>query len=285
MDDDRRAAVAEQRVRTVAQSYVLILKAGARLSSRVDSKVQHVAGVVAFGILESVLFVFRIEMRTCGFEVGRIAFGILMEVDGVFAGRQIVEIQLEFDAGSLLRQHDTSDRLALGIFHFNLGFGCTGQSEKDHSNSRRERGEGCEFHAGNYSDCDAEKATSAPLGHAPSTAPWSILRESFKFLSGKSAIMALDAVEQVTEQAPADSFQVLEEKIFRTIEMYKGARQAQAAAERDAQRARQQLEERDEQIVALRRETVQLRKEREEIRGRVEKMLQQIDSIAEERAS
>jgi hypothetical protein len=30
---------------------------------------------------------------------------------------------------------------------------------------------------------------------------------------------------------------------------------------------------------------VQLRKEREEIRGRVEKMLQQIESIAEERAS
>jgi len=98
--------------------------------------------------------------------------------------------------------------------------------------------------------------------------------------------MALNAEEQVAEQAAtADNFQVLEEKIFRTIEMYKGARQAQAAAERDAQRAREQLEEREEQLVALRRETVQLRKEREEIRGRVEKMLQQIDSIAEERAS
>ena len=56
-------------------------------------------------------------------------------------------------------------------------------------------------------------------------------------------------------------------------------------AERDAQRFRQQLEEREEQLVALRRQTVQLSKEREEIRGRVEKMLQQIDSIAEERAS
>lgn len=97
--------------------------------------------------------------------------------------------------------------------------------------------------------------------------------------------MALNAVEQLTEQAPVDNFQVLEEKIFRTIEMYKSARQAQAAAEGDAERARQQLEEREEQLVALRRETVQLRKEREEIRGRVEKMLEQIDSIAEERAS
>ena len=98
--------------------------------------------------------------------------------------------------------------------------------------------------------------------------------------------MALNAVEQVAEQAAAaDNFQVLEEKIFRVIEMFKRARQAQAAAERDAERARQQLEEREEQLVVLRREAVQLRKEREEIRGRVEKMLEQIDSIAEERAS
>jgi chromosome segregation ATPase len=101
--------------------------------------------------------------------------------------------------------------------------------------------------------------------------------------------MALNAAEQVSEQVPeqssADDFQILEEKIFRTIEMYKAARQAQASAERDAQRVRQQLEEREEQLVALKREAVQLRKEREEIRGRVEKMLEQIDSIAEERAS
>jgi uncharacterized membrane protein YccC len=89
-----------------------------------------------------------------------------------------------------------------------------------------------------------------------------------------SAIMASNAVEQVTEQVPADDFQALEEKIYRTIEMYKAARQAQATAERDAQRARQQL-------VTLRREAVQLRKEREEIRLRVEKMLEQIETIAE----
>ncbi len=97
--------------------------------------------------------------------------------------------------------------------------------------------------------------------------------------------MSLNAVQQVVEQAPADDFQALEEKIYRTIEMYKSARQAQAAAERDAQRLHQQLEEREEQLVVLRREAVQLRKEREEIRGRVEKMLAQIESIAEERAS
>ena len=97
--------------------------------------------------------------------------------------------------------------------------------------------------------------------------------------------MALKVVAEVAEQVPADDFQELEEKVYRTIEMYKAARQAQAAAERDSQRLRQQLEEREEQLDTLRREAVQLRKEREEIRGRVEKMLAQIESIAEEQAS
>jgi chromosome segregation ATPase len=93
--------------------------------------------------------------------------------------------------------------------------------------------------------------------------------------------MALNAVEQVAGQAPADDFQALEEKIYRTIEMYKSARQAQAAAERDAERLRQQLEDRDGELITLRREAVQLKKEREDIRGRVEKMLHQIESLAE----
>jgi chromosome segregation ATPase len=63
--------------------------------------------------------------------------------------------------------------------------------------------------------------------------------------------------------------------------MYKAARQAQAVAERDSQRLRQQLQDRDEELTTLRRESVQLKKEREDIRGRVEKMLEQIESIAE----
>ena len=93
--------------------------------------------------------------------------------------------------------------------------------------------------------------------------------------------MASNAVEPVADQVPADDFQALEEKIYRTIEMYKAARQAQATAERDGQRLRQQLEDREEELVRLRRESVQLKKEREDIRGRVEKMLAQIESLAE----
>lgn len=97
--------------------------------------------------------------------------------------------------------------------------------------------------------------------------------------------MALKEVEEVPVEVPADDFQTLEEKVYRTIEMYKAAREAKTASERDVQRLRTQLEERDGEIEMLRREAVQLRKDREEVRGRVEKMLRQIDAIGEEKAA
>jgi len=84
--------------------------------------------------------------------------------------------------------------------------------------------------------------------------------------------------EEVSTQVPADDFQALEEKVYRTIELYKSAREARTAAERDVTRLRQQLEEREEEMVRL-------RKEREEIRGRVEKMLAQIETLTEEQAA
>ena len=97
--------------------------------------------------------------------------------------------------------------------------------------------------------------------------------------------MSVKTVEEVSAQVPPEDFQALEEKIYRTIEMYKAARQAQAAAERDALRARQQLEEREEQNESMRRELVLLRKDREDIRTRVEKMLGQMESLTHEQAA
>ena len=97
--------------------------------------------------------------------------------------------------------------------------------------------------------------------------------------------MSLRTVEEVSTQVPADDFQALEDKVYRTIELYKSAREARAIAERDAQCLREQLEEREEEVESMRREMVGLRKEREEIRGRVEKMLAQIDRIEEPAAS
>ena len=97
--------------------------------------------------------------------------------------------------------------------------------------------------------------------------------------------MSLRAVEELSTQVPADDFQALEEKVYRTIDLYKSAREARATAERDAKRLREQLEEREEEVENLRREMVALRKEREEIRARVEKMLAQIDDMTQESAA
>jgi uncharacterized coiled-coil DUF342 family protein len=97
--------------------------------------------------------------------------------------------------------------------------------------------------------------------------------------------MSVKTAEEVSAQVPADDFQALEQKVYRTIELYKAARDARAAAERDVHRLREQLEEREEELDTLRREMVQLRREREEIRTRVEKMLHQIETMAEEQAA
>jgi len=97
--------------------------------------------------------------------------------------------------------------------------------------------------------------------------------------------MAVRVADEVSAQVPADDFQVLEEKVYRTIELYKAAQDARSAAERDLTRLREQLEEREEEAEGLRRELVQLRREREEVRTRVEKMLRQIETLAEQPAA
>ncbi len=97
--------------------------------------------------------------------------------------------------------------------------------------------------------------------------------------------MSVKTVEEVSAEVPAEDFEALEEKVYRTIELYKAAKEARATAERDAKRLREQLEEREEENETMRRELIQLRKDREDIRGRVEKMLSQMDSLTQEQAA
>ncbi|MGA1999189.1 MAG: hypothetical protein ABSG52_04300 [Terriglobales bacterium] len=94
--------------------------------------------------------------------------------------------------------------------------------------------------------------------------------------------MSLKAVRELSPEVSSDDFHSLEEKVYRTIELLKAAREAKAAAERDTSRLREQLELREEEIESLRGEMIGLRKEREEVRGRVEKMLRQIDELTAE---
>src|ERR1019366_1228511 len=104
-----------------------------------------------------------------------------------------------------------------------------------------------------------------------------ILRSRYQILLRFGLSMPANAVEAVSASSNAD-FKSLEEKILRTIELLKSAREAKAAAERDASRLRQQLHEREEEIGTMRQEMVGLRREREEVRTRVEKMLDQIEA-------
>jgi len=105
-----------------------------------------------------------------------------------------------------------------------------------------------------------------------------------KFFRGPIFVMAANAVETALASSTAD-FKSLEEKVLRTIELLKSAREAKAAAERDAARLREQLNEREEEVETLRHEVVALRSEREEVRTRVEKMLGQIEALTQEESA
>lgn len=94
--------------------------------------------------------------------------------------------------------------------------------------------------------------------------------------------MSVKAVRDIEAEVSADDFHSLEEKVYRTIELLKAARDAKAAAERDAARLREQLELREEETDSLRSDVMALRREREEVRTRVEKMLRQIDELTPE---
>src|ERR1700682_2011498 len=97
--------------------------------------------------------------------------------------------------------------------------------------------------------------------------------------------MSVKTVEEVSAQVPPEDFEALEEKVYRTTEVYKGAKEAGTPAERDVKRRREQLEEREEENETMRRELVQMRKDREDIRTRVEKMLGQMESLTQEQAA
>lgn len=94
--------------------------------------------------------------------------------------------------------------------------------------------------------------------------------------------MSSKAVRDFSPEVASDDFHSLEQKVYRTIELLKVAREAKTAAERDAARLREQLELREEETESLRAEIIGLRKEREDVRARVEKMLHQMDELTAE---
>jgi hypothetical protein len=101
MDDERRAAVREKRVRTVAHVDPHIRHGRVRGALAANHKVGHVARVRTLGILQSVLFRIGVEMVTSRLESRTFTLRDLMKVNAVRARRQICESQL--DSHSLAR--------------------------------------------------------------------------------------------------------------------------------------------------------------------------------------
>lgn len=83
----------------------------------------------------------------------------------------------------------------------------------------------------------------------------------------------------------ADEFHALEEKVYRTIEMLKTAREERSRAEREASRLRSEMSARDEELASTRSELSRLRRERDEVRTRVEKIMKQIDALVAEESA
>jgi len=94
--------------------------------------------------------------------------------------------------------------------------------------------------------------------------------------------MSARALPELEAAVSSDEFHALEEKVYKTIELLKSAREARAVAERDVVRLREQLEEREEEVETLREQMVGLRREREDVRSRVERMLKQLDAMGAE---
>jgi FtsZ-binding cell division protein ZapB len=80
----------------------------------------------------------------------------------------------------------------------------------------------------------------------------------------------------------ADSFRKFEEKIARAIEVVKRVQSEKKALEQELERVKSAAAERAQERDAQERELVALRREREEVRARVEKLLEQIDSLTTE---
>src|SRR5260221_9211494 len=59
-----------------------------------------------------------VEVWARGFEVGRVALGVLMDVQGMLARRQTLDVQLDLYAMRSFGKHGGSDPLTLGVLDF-----------------------------------------------------------------------------------------------------------------------------------------------------------------------
>src|SRR5271165_1183127 len=123
VNHERGASVGEQRIsfRAHAQYDVGILNGGLGSAVGLHGEVGHVAVVVSGGIEEAVLLLVRIEVRAGRLEVGRIALGVLMEMQRVIAGRQALHIEFDLNAFTRRLDRGRADAVALGVLKCDRG--------------------------------------------------------------------------------------------------------------------------------------------------------------------
>jgi hypothetical protein len=76
-----------------------------------------------------------------------------------------------------------------------------------------------------------------------------------------------------------DHFQMLEEKLLKAAEVFRRAQQEQHALRQEVEKLKADAQERARRCEALEHELIALRKEREDVRARVERLLEQIETL------
>jgi uncharacterized protein involved in exopolysaccharide biosynthesis len=87
---------------------------------------------------------------------------------------------------------------------------------------------------------------------------------------------------QLAFEGSASDFHLLEEKIYRAIELLKAARSEKAAAEQELATMREVLDAQAVETEAVRNQLQALQQERAQVRIRVEKLLGDVDAILEQ---
>jgi hypothetical protein len=105
----------------------------------------------SLGIVEAMLFVFRVEMWTSRLEVCPFALGILMNMDGVLPGRHIMQVQLDLDTFAGTLDTGSTHVSCAPIFHvdFNRARKKCERKQKQNHNGQNDA---MASHAANYTD-------------------------------------------------------------------------------------------------------------------------------------
>ena len=151
MDHQRGAAIAEDGMAvTWSPIHIFVDDTRLRFAISVDGEVWHIAGMMTFGILQAVLLVVRIEMRAGRFEIWRVTLWILVDVDGVLSGRQIVQVELHDHAIALVHERGTY-ALALSVFQFDHNLRSARQRQSKDGDKQHGEKRSMDFHSGYYS--------------------------------------------------------------------------------------------------------------------------------------